>query len=114
MGRTTRPRATLRDIAETTGFSTNTVSLALHGSPRLPDETRGVILREAVRLARSLASNTSNTSHTIGLLMTDILNPTLTLAAHTIERELSAAGYAVMFAASGGSVETERRALDLF
>ena len=46
--------------------------------------------------------------------MTDILNPTLTLAAHTIERELSAAGYAVIFAASGGSVETERRALDLF
>ena len=113
-----RPRARLKDIAEATGFSANTVSLALRGSPRLPEETRERILQAADRLnyfpnhiARSLVASSTRT---IGLVMTDIMNPTLTLAARTIERELSAAGYAMMFAASDSSVENEKRALGLF
>lgn len=113
-----RPRARLKDIAEATGFSANTVSLALRGSPRLPEETRERILKEAERLnyfpnhiARSLANNATRT---IGLIMTDIMNPTLTLAARTIERELSRAGYAMMFAASDTNVESEKRAIALF
>jgi LacI family transcriptional regulator len=113
-----RPRATLKDIAAATGFSANTVSLALRGSPRLPKSTRGRILEEARRLnyfpnhiARSLASSATRT---IGLVLTDIMNPTLTLAARTIERELAMAGYAMMFAASDTSLENEKRALELF
>ncbi len=113
-----RPRATLKDIAEAAGFSLNTVSLALRGSPRLPEKTREVILKEARRLnyypnriARSLASSASKT---IGLVVTDVTNPTLTMAAHTIERELSEAGYAVMFATSGGRTANEKRAIELF
>jgi len=113
-----RPRATLKDIADATGFSVNTVSLALRDSPRLPENTRKIILEQAARLnyfpnriARSLASSATRT---IGLVMTDILNPTLTLAAHTIERKLTEAGYGVMFAASDASPENERRAIGLF
>ncbi|MEQ9038520.1 MAG: LacI family DNA-binding transcriptional regulator [Silicimonas sp.] len=109
---------TLKDIAEATGFSSNTVSLALRNSPRLPEETREVILKAAARLkyapnriARSLASSAT---HTIGLVTTDMLNPTLTLAAHTIERELSSAGYAVMYADSDGDLDREKRAVELF
>lgn len=111
-------RARLKDIAEATGFSANTVSLALRGSPRLPKETRERILEAAERLnyspnhiARSLVHSTTRT---IGLVLTDIMNPTLTLAARTIERELSRAGYAMMFAASDSSVENERLAIELF
>ena len=33
----------LRDIADKTGFSTNTVSLALRESTRIPLETRAII-----------------------------------------------------------------------
>lgn len=113
-----RPRVTLKDIAEATGFSSNTVSLALRNSPRLPLETRTLILEAAERLnyapnriAQSLASSATRT---IGLVMADVLNPTLTLAAHTIERELSKAGYAMMYAASDGDIEREKRAIDLF
>ncbi len=111
-------RVKLKDIAKATGFSANTVSLALRGSARLPEKTRKLILQEAERLnyfpnriAQSLASKATRT---IGLVMTELLNPTLTLAAHTIERELSVAGYAVMFAASNANVENERRAIELF
>ncbi|MCB1491992.1 MAG: LacI family DNA-binding transcriptional regulator, partial [Rhodobiaceae bacterium] len=39
-----KPRARLKDIAEATGFSANTVSLALRGSNRLPEETRQRIM----------------------------------------------------------------------
>ncbi len=38
----------------------------------------------------------------------------MTLAARTIERELTRAGYAMMFAASDSSVENEKRAIELF
>ncbi|MEP0322141.1 LacI family DNA-binding transcriptional regulator [Bauldia litoralis] len=113
-----KPPVRLKDIAEATGFSANTVSLALRGSPRLPVETRERVLEVAERLnyfpnhvARSLVSGATRT---IGLLMTDIMNPTLTLAARTIERELSRAGYGMMFAASDASVESEKRAIGLF
>lgn len=111
-------RARLKDVAEATGFSANTVSLALRGSSRLPEETRERILKAAEQLnyrpnkiARSLVHNASRT---IGLVLTNIMNPTLTLAARTIERELTRAGYAMMFAASDSSVENERRAVELF
>ena len=72
----------LKDIADKTGFSTNTVSLALRESPRIPVETRDVIRRAAEELnyqpnhvARSLVSRETKT---IGLVLTDIMNPTLT------------------------------------
>jgi LacI family transcriptional regulator, galactose operon repressor len=113
-----KPRATIKDIAVATGFSANTVSLALRGSDRLPEETRTRILMEAERLnyypnriARSLVHSATRT---IGLILTDIMNPTLTLAARTIERELAAAGYAMMFAASDSNVDNEMGAMELF
>src|SRR5207244_1442613 len=86
--------ARLKDIALATGFSANTVSLALRESKRLPKETRDLILAAARQLnylpnhvAKSLVSRETKT---IGLILTDIMNPTLTLAARSIERELSA------------------------
>lgn len=110
-----KPKTKLKDVAKATGFSENTVSLALRGSPRLPESTRDLILRAAEELnyfpnhiARSLANNATRT---IGLVLTDIMNPTLTLAARTIERELTKAGYGMMFAASDTNVESEKRAL---
>ena len=36
-------RVTLKDIAEKTGFTVNTVSQALRGSPKLREETKAAI-----------------------------------------------------------------------
>ena len=44
----TTPR--LKDIADKTGFSTNTVSLALRESPRIPEPTRMLIRQAAAEL----------------------------------------------------------------
>jgi LacI family transcriptional regulator len=113
-----RPRTRLKEIAEATGFSVNTVSLALRDSKRLPEKTREIILEEAKRLnyfpnhiARSLVSRAT---HNVGLILTDILNPTITLTAHSIERLLADAGYGVMFATSDNKIENEIKAIGAF
>ena len=68
--------ARLSDIAERTGYSKNTVSLALRDSPRIPEATR-LLIRQAARelnylpnhIAKSLANRETKT---IGLILADI------------------------------------------
>lgn len=113
-----KPRTRLKDIADATGYSANTVSLALRGSPRIPQETRDRIQSAARNLnylpntiAQALVSRETRT---IGLVLTDIMNPTLTLVARCIEQELSRSGYSMMLAASDHVAEKELGALEVF
>jgi LacI family transcriptional regulator len=113
-----RTSARLKDIALVTGFSANTVSLALRESRRIPKETRDRIVAAARQLnylpnhvAQSLVSRETKT---IGLVLTDIMNPTLTLAARSIERELASRGYSLMLAATDNVLDKEAAALNVF
>ncbi len=108
----------LKDIADKTGFSANTVSLALRGSPRIPAETREVIRRAAEELnyqpnhvARSLVSRETKT---IGLILTDIMNPTLTRTAQQVEIALAERGYGTLFATSNHRLSEEKRLVEMF
>jgi LacI family transcriptional regulator len=109
-------RARLRDIAEKTGFSANTVSLALRDSPRIPEATR-VLIRQAAddmnylpnRIARSLVSQRSMT---VGLVLTDIMNPILTQVAQEVAGTLADSGYATMLAASSQLIAREKAVLN--
>ncbi len=108
----------LKDIADKTGFSTNTVSLALRHSPRIPQQTRDIIQRAAAELnylpneiAKSLVSRETKT---IGLVLTDINNPTLTHTAQAIEIALAERGYGTLFATSNNTLSEEIRAIELF
>lgn len=108
----------LKDIAQRTGFSANTVSLALRESPRIPAETREVIRRAAEELnyqpnhvARSLVSRETKT---IGLVLTDLMNPILTQTAQQVELALAERGYGTLFATSNHSLTEERRAIETF
>ena len=108
----------LKDIADRTGFSVNTVSLALRDSPRIPIATRQRI-REAAdelnylpnQIAKSLVSRETKT---VGLVLTDITNPTLTGAAQAIELALSERGYGTLFATSNNDLDAEKRVLEMF
>ncbi|OBZ97606.1 transcriptional regulator (plasmid) [Pararhizobium polonicum] len=111
-----RPRPRLKDIAASTGFSTNTVSLALRGSPLVTDETRQLIEEAAAKvnyqpneIAKSLVQRQSRS---IGLVLTNITNPILTHTAQAIETMLSKRGYSTLFATSDNNVENEIQALD--
>src|SRR6218665_2917229 len=105
-GRMGRPIVRLKDIADRTGFSVNTVSLALRDSPRIPEETRAVIRQAAEALnylpnhiAKSLVSRETKT---MGLVLTSITNPILTQVAQAIELRLAERGYLTLFATSNG------------
>lgn len=113
-----RTTTRLKDIAEKTGFSANTVSLALRDSPRIPSETRDVIRRVAEELsyqpnhvARSLVSRETKT---IGLILTDIMNPTLTRTAQQVELALAERGYGTLLATSNHKLSEEKRLVELF
>jgi LacI family transcriptional regulator len=108
----------LKDIADKTGFSTNTVSLALRDSPRIPPETRNLIRSAAEELnylpnhiAKSLVSRSTMT---IGLVLTEITNPILTETAQAIELALAERGYGTLFATSNNNHADEVRAVELF
>jgi LacI family transcriptional regulator len=110
--------ARLKDIAEQTGFSVNTVSLALRGSSRIPDETRTVILQTAERLnylpnhvARSLVQRETRS---VGLILTDLTNPVLTAVAQAVELELSKRGYTTLFATSNNVLSVEAQMIEMF
>jgi LacI family transcriptional regulator len=109
-------RIRLKDIAERTGFSVNTVSVALRGGGKVPPTTRRVILAAAEELnylpnalARSLARKRSRT---VGVILSNLLNPILTLCAQLIERQLERRGYRMMLVSSDGNVEREKLAVD--
>jgi LacI family transcriptional regulator len=111
-----RPFVRLKDIAERTGFSINTVSVVLRGRSELPESTRARILEVARELnyvpnavARSLVRQTTQT---VGVVLTNIMNPILTRAAQAIERNLTALGYGTVFSISGYDLAKERAAID--
>ena len=110
--------ARLKDIAEQTGFSVNTVSLALRGSSRIPDDTRTVILQTAERLnylpnqvAQALVRRETRS---IGLILTDLRNPVLTAVAQAVELELSKRGYTTLFATSNNLLTREAEMIETF
>ena len=108
----------LKDIAERTGFSVNTVSLALRDSARIPEETR-LIIREAAaalnyapnHVAKSLVSRETKT---VGLVLTDITNPMLTQVAQAIELGLAERGYSTLFATSNNDIAAEKQVIEMF
>ena len=113
-----RPIVRLKDIADRTGFSVNTVSLALRDSPRIPEETRLVIRQAAEALnylpnqiAKSLVSRETRT---IGLVLTSITNPILTRVAQAIELRLAERGYLTLFATSNGDHQEEKKVIEMF
>jgi len=106
-----------KEIAEKTGFSINTVSLALKGSPRISEETRSIIMECAKQLnyipnvvARSLVQKKTNT---IGIILTELMNPILTETAQEIEQILKKSGYNMMLMITNSSPEQEAEALDV-
>jgi len=113
-----KQKARLKDIAQKTGYGTNTVSLALRGSTRISAAAREKIAEAARELeyvpnhiAKSLVSRRSNT---VGLILHEITNPILTSAAEKIQLTLASSGYGVLFATSNGNFEAELRAIEMF
>jgi LacI family transcriptional regulator len=94
-------RVRIKDVAEKAGVSTATVSHVINQTRFVSDETRQRVLEaiEALNyqpsaIARSLATNTTQT---IGLVVSDITNPFFTAVARGVEDEINRNGYHTIF-----------------
>lgn len=93
-------RITLKDIANECGYSVNTVSRALRGDTKLPEQTRLKIQQTAQRkgyIRNNLASSLrSGASHIIAVIVNDIRNQHFSTMISEIELFLRQAGYDMM------------------
>lgn len=92
--------ATIKDVAKAAGVSTASVSRVLTGHPATSSEMRERVLAAAQALsfrpnavARSLRSTGTRT---VGLVVSDLLNPFFTELARAVEDTARAAGYSVI------------------
>lgn len=93
-------RVTLKDIAEKTGFTVNTVSQALRGSPKLREETKAAIRAAAKELGyvhNALAGSLrSGSSWTIAIIVGDTSNLRFSIQLHAFELAFRTLGYQVI------------------
>lgn len=99
------PKLTLQDIADRAGVSRSLASLALRGEPGVQPDKRARILQIADELnytpdpsARRLASNGSRS---IGVLLSDILNPFTASVAKHLDAAARERGFDVLLSIEG-------------
>ncbi|MFV0135896.1 LacI family DNA-binding transcriptional regulator [Streptomyces sp. HMX87] len=92
--------ASIKDVAAEAGVSVATVSRVLNGHPAVSDAARARVLAAVEALAyrpnavaRSLRTDQTRT---LGLVISDVLNPYFTELARSVEEEARALGYSVI------------------
>lgn len=108
----------LKDVAQQLGLAPSTVSRALNHPEMVAAETRIRVLQavqkagyQPDRIARSLRVRHT---FTIGLIVSDILNPFHAELARTVEQAARQRGYTVIFGNSNEEEEQERNYLESF
>ena len=111
-------RTTIKDVAALAGVSPATVSRVLDDHPDISPETKARVRAACAQLdyvpnaaARGL---TGQSTHTIGLLVTDISNPYFADMATAIETAAAGRGYRVLFSNSRRDPRQELLAIENF
>lgn len=110
-------RVTIKDIAAETGYSANTISHALRGINDIPPVTRDYIIakaREMGYIFNSLAG-ALRTGHSgvIAILISDIINPYVSIITKEIQDELFNLNYGVMILDTDENADKEKKAIKL-
>jgi LacI family transcriptional regulator len=110
-------KATMKDVAEIVGISLTAVSMALKGHSRISLETRKKVLRIAKKLnyrpnfvARSLVIKRT---HTIGLIITTVVNPFYAELAKAIEDKAKALGNNVILCNTDHDLKLEKSYINI-
>lgn len=107
---------TLLDIAKHLDLSRATVSLVLRDSPLVAQATRERVLKAMQELGyvynRSAAGMRSRRTHTVGVLINDIMNPYFAVLVRSIESKLSASGYVTLLGNSDEVLDRQMRFID--
>lgn len=110
-----RRSATLLDVAERAGVSRATASLVLRETGRVSEDTRRRV-REAMAEVgyvynRSAAAMRSNSTKTVGVLVTHIGNPFFGEVIGGLQETLDSAGYSCILASSDDDAARQDRAI---
>lgn len=108
-----KKRVTLTDVAKHANVSRSTVSLVIRNNPRISAQTHQRVLDSIDALGyvyhRAAASMRSQTSQTMGLLMTNIHNPFFAQLTSGIEARLEQANYTLLLSDSSGQANKQDR-----
>jgi len=93
------PRVTLEDVSKAAGVSRSTASLVVRGNTRIP-ETTALKVREAMDSLgyvynRQAANLRQSRSMTLGLIVTEIINPYFAELAMAVDEVTHEAGYTI-------------------
>ncbi len=109
-------RTTIRDVARLSGFSSATVSHVINGTRFVSEETRLRVLQaietlhyRPSALARSLSTNVT---HSIGVIVSDITNPFFTSVVRAISDAALQRGYLITVCNTDADVDQERKIID--
>lgn len=106
---------TLKQVADKSGVSLQTVWRAIHDAPGILPSTRAEILEIAAALGyrrnRLAGSLRSRESHTIGLVVLDVSNANTSSLTRGVEEEATRQGYSVLLMNSEDDIERERHAV---
>jgi LacI family transcriptional regulator len=108
---------TLKDIAQATGYSINTVSRVLRGKDDISEETMKTIKKTADKLG--YINNTAASSlrlgrtNTIAVILGDISNPHFSIMTKEIENHARQNGYSSFLLNTNEDLLTERQAIQL-
>ncbi|MGN0972698.1 MAG: LacI family DNA-binding transcriptional regulator [Aristaeellaceae bacterium] len=109
-------KVTLKDIAQATGYSVNTVSRALRGKDDIAPETRQKIRQvqqEMGYINNSLASSLRRGyTNTIAVILGDISNPHFGIMMSEIEAHARAYGYSAFLQSTNEDDALERKAIE--
>ncbi len=109
--------ATITDVARLAAVSTATVSNVLNGSRNVAAATRERVLKAIDVLGYSphpaARYMRGRTSHLLGLIVADIMNPFFTELLHWVERAANANGYSVLLCNSDEDLLREQQHLQL-
>ncbi len=107
----------LKDIAEATGFSVNTVSHALRDAPDISEPTKKLIRRVAEEMDYipdlRAGGIKSGKSRIISIILPDIINPHFTIVFREIEQYFRQVGITPFFMNTNESAEEELNAVRL-
>src|SRR5712675_1963357 len=98
-------KPTMNDVARAAGVSLGTVSKVLNGNPTVAAELRERVLNACGQLSyqrnRIATSLRSRQTHTIGIIIPDILNTFYAALVEKLENLASSAGYTVIVVTTG-------------
>lgn len=115
MARITRNRVTLRDVAEKTGYTINTVSKALRHANDLAADTKAYIQKTAKEMGYiyngMAGSLRSGLTKTLAMIISDITNPLFAILAKEIEFVAQQRDYTVFIMNTEEDEAREERAI---